>query len=70
MTAYISSKSRQLDEVLHSFLHEDMDVWPHAPPPVQLRDTCLQLIFSLVRALLLASYPHKLSLCGSTSCCI
>lgn len=48
MTAYISSKSKRLDEVLQSFLQEDMDVWPYAQPPTQLRDSCLQLVFSLI----------------------
>jgi len=48
MTAYIDSKSRQLDQVLDSFFQEDMAVWPQAPPPTQLRDACLEVLFSLV----------------------
>ncbi len=48
MTAYIDSKSRQLDQVLHSFFQEDMALWPQAPPPTQLRDVCLEVLFSLV----------------------
>ena len=48
MMAYIDSKSRQLDQVLHSFFQEDMALWPQAPPPTQLRDACLEVLFSLV----------------------
>ncbi len=50
MTAYIDSKSRQLDQVLDSFFQEDMALWPQAPPPTQLRDACLEVLFSLVSA--------------------
>ncbi len=48
MAAYIDSKSRQLDQVLDSFFQEDMALWPQAPPPTQLRDVCLEVLFSLV----------------------
>ncbi|KAA6419700.1 MAG: hypothetical protein FRX49_10424, partial [Trebouxia sp. A1-2] len=48
MAAYIDSKSRQLDQVLDSFFQEDMALWPVAPPPIQLRDVCLEVLFSLI----------------------
>lgn len=60
MAAYIDSKSRQLDQVLDSFFQEDMAVWPQAPPPTQLRDACLEVLFSLVSVGVLIS--HMLAL--------
>lgn len=48
LAAYIDSKSSQLHQVLNSFFQEDMAVWPQAAPPTQLRDVCLEVLFSLV----------------------
>ena len=48
MAAYIDSKSRQLNQVLDTFFQEDMALWPEAPPPTELRDACLEVLFSLV----------------------
>lgn len=56
MTAYINSKTGQLDQVLQSFFQDDMAVWPQAPPPTQLRDACLEVLFSLVSSLLCFAY--------------
>ncbi len=58
MAAYIDSKSRQLNLVLAGFFQEDMTVWPQAPPPTQLRDTCLEVLFSLVSCI--AALPGAL----------
>lgn len=48
MTAYIDSKLHQLDEVLEGLFQGDMALWPHAPPPTQLRAACLEVLFNLV----------------------
>lgn len=62
MTAYINSKTGQLDQVLQSFFQDDMAVWPQAPPPTQLRDACLEVLFSLVISLLCFAYTSLLEL--------
>lgn len=62
MAAYIDSKSRQLDQVLDSFFQEDMALWPVAPPPIQLRDVCLEVLFSLVSVGVSPSHVPPLAL--------
>jgi hypothetical protein len=62
MAAYIDSKSRQLDQVLDSFFQEDMALWPQAPPPTQLRDVCLEVLFSLVSVVVSTSHMLALAL--------
>lgn len=62
MAAYIDSKSCQLDQVLDSFFQEDMALWPQAPPPTQLRDVCLEVLFSLVSVVVSTSHMLALGL--------
>lgn len=47
MTAYIQNKTCQLDAVLE-VLFQDTAAWPQAPPPTYLRDTCLEVVYTLV----------------------
>ncbi|KAL3158707.1 hypothetical protein ABBQ32_011445 [Trebouxia sp. C0010 RCD-2024] len=46
MTAYIQSKTCQLDTVLEA-LFQDTAAWPQAPPPTHLRDACLEVVYTL-----------------------
>ena len=48
MSAYIDSKTRQLDPLLQDFLFGDLAGSSHAPLPSEPRDVCLELVFSLV----------------------
>ena len=52
MSAYINSKTHQLDPVLQDFLYRDLAGSSHAPLPSEPRDVCLELVFSLVTPLL------------------
>lgn len=48
MTAYIQNKTCQLDAVLEA-LFQDTATWPQAPPPICLRDACVEVVYTLVR---------------------
>ena len=47
MTAYIRSKTQQVDGVL-DIGFQDLLAWPQTPPPEQLTDTCMEVTYMLV----------------------
>lgn len=66
MTAYINSKTAQLEPMLQGFLYEDMSEWLQTPLPNEPRDVCLELHFSLVMLIVYSrgavGYPGLLRL--------
>ena len=66
MTAYIDSKTAQLEPMLQDFLYDDMSGWSQAPLPSEPRDICLELVFSLV--MLTAYCKTQLGICGCLLC--
>ena len=67
MTAYIDSKTAQLEPVLQDFLYEDMSGWSQAPLPSEPRDICLELVFSLV--MFTAHHKTRLGIHELLLCC-